>query len=211
MLRQLLFLLTAGAVQVATSLKLNMPPLSDVPHIDSSQNTERTMHTFFEPIHPETTEDVLQMGAWSEVWGRAGWHTRMLTVSDARLHPLFDVVDQRLNKLLAAGAMGRNNGAYEKMCYLRYLAIAASGGGWMCDYDVIPLGGFVAGEPLPANFTSYNAHVPDLMVGTADQWTELLLHMLAAAEDVVYNHNNDASQIGGCGVSCGPYPWFWLV
>ena len=40
---------------------------------------------------------------------------------------------------------------------------------------------------MPSHFTSYDRHVPSLMVGNADQWTALLLRMLDVVEAVVFN------------------------
>ena len=34
--------------------------------------------------------------------------------------------------------LGQNE-EYEKMCYFRYLAMAEVGGGWMSDYDTLPM------------------------------------------------------------------------
>jgi hypothetical protein len=175
-----------------------------VARLTHTSSTASRMHTFYEPLPglADTAEDVLQMGSWSEVWKDAGWSTRMLTLSDARRHPQFQAVDNRLTRLIAAGTRLGNNVAYEKMCYFRYLAMAAAGGGWMSDYDTIPLGDMIAGTPLPRLFTSYTKHVPSLMVGSADQWIELLMHMLAIVEDVAYNYKNDWTD--RCGTNCGP-------
>jgi len=151
---------------------------------------KQTMHTFYEPFDysVDNTIDLRIVSAWADVWTAAGWKARMLTLSDARRHPLFEQVSQRLDKLESANALG-GNVAYEKMCYFRYLAIAAHGGGWMCDYDTIPLAMLndKGRHPMPSHFTSYDRHVPSLMVGNADQWTALLLRMLDVVEAFVFN------------------------
>ena len=54
----------------------------------------------------------------------------------------------------------------------------------MCDYDVIPLN-IAVDFPLPTQITSYEMHVPDLMVGTADQWVATLMAMLAESEEML--------------------------
>lgn len=59
----------------------------------------------------------------------------------------------------------------------------------MCDYDTIPLAMLndKGRHPMPSHFTSYDRHVPSLMVGNADQWTALLLRMLDVVEAFVFN------------------------
>ena len=56
----------------------------------------------------------------------------------------------------------------------------------MCDYDVIPIA-LTPDFAAPAAFTGYSAHVPSLMVGTADQWTALLMAMLTESEEMLAN------------------------
>lgn len=52
--------------------------------------------------------------------------------------------------------------------------MAVNGGGWMTDYDTIPLNmnADVYGKELPneGQFTSYEVHVPSLIVGNSDEW-----------------------------------------
>ena len=154
------------------------------PHIATSARADHFIHTFYEPLSNEYRDDsvnVEMIGVWSEVWKARGWDTRVLTMWDAAKHPLYEQVAARLDALAKRGAFEKGI-EYEKMCYFRYLAIAVAGGGWMSDYDTIPLN-ILPGDPMPTEFTSYSRHVPALMVGTADQWTALLLRMVSAAEE----------------------------
>ena len=50
----------------------------------------------------------------------------------------------------------------------------------MADYDTVPLAMIYdqGKHPMPPRFTSYDRHVPALMVGSADQRTILLLRIL---------------------------------
>eukprot|EP00439_Symbiodinium_sp_Y106_P008286 s603_g1.t1 len=60
---------------------------------------------------------------------------------------------------------------YDFQCYIRYLAMAAVGGGWMSDYDVIPT--YLPPDvdlPNRGTFTVYQQHVPALMSGSKEQW-----------------------------------------
>lgn len=61
--------------------------------------------------------------------------------------------------------------------------MAVAGGGWMSDYDTIPLG--ITPGTMPQKFTSYQRHVPSLMVGTAQEWEGLVMHMVDVAKTLV--------------------------
>ena len=63
------------------------------------------------------------------------------------------------------------NPEYEKACYFRYLAMSETGGGWMSDYDTLPLH-FPATGDLVSNgtFTVLQGHIPALMSGSQDEW-----------------------------------------
>ena len=58
--------------------------------------------------------------------------------------------------------------------------MAEAGGGWMSDYDTIPL--VISPGSMPEKFTSYQRHVPSLMAGTAQEWADLVMHMADVAE-----------------------------
>lgn len=196
----------------AARVPAEVPKLNPQFHVDFNANrAEKTMHTFYQPFPNsfDNTKDIEVMGAWAHTWKAAGWATRMLTLIDAQGHPLFNSVKNRLNKLDEAKALGGNT-EYEKMCYYRYLAIAGNGGGWMSDYDTIPLtmmndnGKY----PFPDKFTSFSKHVPALMVGTADQWTSLVLRMLDVVEAAVFKDYSKLSafettkMLKRCGETC---------
>lgn len=60
---------------------------------------------------------------WEDSWRDAGWHTRILTIDDAKLHPEFSFIDSYVKNF--------TTDEYNKACYYRWLAMAAVGGGWM--------------------------------------------------------------------------------
>jgi len=72
-------------------------------------------------------------------------------------------------------------GEYDRMCFYRWLAMAASGGGWMSDYDAFPVQSqpFVDAAKLPneGKFTGFNNHVPCLVSGSAPEWDRLSAFM----------------------------------
>ena len=101
---------------------------------------KQTVHTFWQQVKgmetSNTDQEMLEL--WNASWSLAGFHTRILTLADARRHPLYNQVQADLNQMASTGLLGTNV-EYDRLCYLRYLAMAASGGGWMTDYDVLPL------------------------------------------------------------------------
>merc|ERR1712071_506152 len=67
-----------------------------------------------------------------------GWTPKILTVDDARKHPRFEEYNKMLDDVPLDGYSGYRSG-YNRLCYLRWLAMAAVGGGFMSDYDTVPL------------------------------------------------------------------------
>lgn len=80
----------------------------------------------------------------------------VLTIEDAERHAEYAMLRARIEKLPLGG-----NREYDLACYLRWLAMAAAGGGWMSDYDAAPLR-FSPPPELPNGgaFTGYEGHVP---------------------------------------------------
>lgn len=70
---------------------------------------------------------------WRQYWTRAGWQPFVLNEWYAQKHPLYGKLDEFVSKLPSS-----NPKAYERACYIRWLALAQAGGGWMADYDVFP-------------------------------------------------------------------------
>ena len=64
-----------------------------------------------------------------------------------------------------------NSKEYEVACFIRHLAMAAVGGGWMSDYDVVPLA-IPACAPLSndGRFTTHQGFVPSLVSGTGAEY-----------------------------------------
>ena len=66
--------------------------------------------------------------AWEEAWQANGWETKILTEKDARKHPEFEIMK---DKLLKVGVS-----EYNQRCFWRWLAMAVDddpNGGWMSD------------------------------------------------------------------------------
>jgi len=152
-------------------------------------NKPPVMHTFYEPDPKGYCCGMLEDGhqrllhAWQKSWQDKGWDTVILTKNDAMLHPLFPSLQEKLESL-------RIN-EYNKKCYWRWLAMASvygdsdddKGGGWMSDYDTMPLelnseNGIKLASENDGQFTSYSSHVPCLLYGSRDEWDRVILLMI---------------------------------
>eukprot|EP00729_Bicosta_minor_P010805 gene10806-20172_t len=83
----------------------------------------RTMHTFYHPFEKSTdnTKDLRIMSSWASSWAGVGYSARMLTLVDARRHPLFEKVSQRIDKLDEANAFGGELLIKGQYCCCEYL------------------------------------------------------------------------------------------
>lgn len=88
---------------------------------------------------------------WKRSWAKRGWAPRVLTQADAKRHPMFHPITERLKQLPTVNPI-----EYELACYHRWLAVAVMGGGFMSDYDVINYS-FDAREPTD-NLVIYETH-----------------------------------------------------
>jgi len=126
------------------------------------------MHTFFDPIGDTDFNDPM-IDAWRDEWTKAGFQTQVLTLDDAKKHPYFETMKEAVEKVFKTDT-------YNQLCFYRYLAMAANGGGWMSDYDTFPTNfPMNEGNALPndGKFTSFQAHVPSLISATADEWAKV--------------------------------------
>ena len=131
------------------------------------------MHTFFEPLKNTTGMDkldhMLMLRIWEEEWQAAGWETKVVTLDDAKNHSLYETMKKEVERIFP-------NDSYYRFRLYRYLAVAAAGGGWMCDYDIFPTN-FPMDEalnpPFKGKFTSYKNFVPVLIHASADEWTRV--------------------------------------
>lgn len=70
---------------------------------------------------------------WSEKWRGKGFEPRILSESDAKTHPGYSQFRDRIMRYPTV-----NNRQYELACYLRHMAMAATGEQLLVDYDVLP-------------------------------------------------------------------------
>lgn len=134
--------------------------------------------TYYDPV-PGLADSAL-IDLWSKSWSRHGWSPIVLTRRDASLHPLFasfeasNYFNQTCNPV-----------AYERACFLRWLAMVQAQGGLMSDWDVMNYG-FTPNE-LP-KFESSNRVV--LMSGKATPC--LVSGLVGAYQAIVYTFHTCA-------------------
>lgn len=142
------------------------------------------MHTFYHSIDSMGgMEYALRL--WKEEWERIGFETKILNLEDAKKHPDFEEIEKIMIPL-------HGSAGYNSICFYRWFAMAASGGGWMSDHDTFPTN-FPINEgidlPNGGKFTSFQAHIPALMSGTAAEWNRVSKLLIDAiprvTEDVV--------------------------
>jgi len=141
------------------------------------------MHTFYERL--SVGEDDL-LEAWKEEWTKAGFEARVLTLEDAKRHPYFKEMEKVVKPMFQNG--------YDAMCFYRWLAMGASGGGWMSDYDTFPTN-FPMNEavdlPNGGGFTSFESHVPCLVSGSEEEWNRVSKLLVEAIPRVPYKLKSD--------------------
>lgn len=175
------------------TFQLNIPSALSINSIrnlrDPSTETDKDgrnekrplIYTFFE-IGDDVTlqEHAKLLATWAELWSEAGWEPRVLTLEDAKKHPNYEKFSK---EIIYPGPL--HYLSFDYMCLMRWLAMAVQGtGGWMSDYDVIPMGINVSdGHFLPnfGAFTNYDGTVPSLMSGTAEEWERMSQHVLGIA------------------------------
>lgn len=91
------------------------------------------VHTYYAPVRGlDAREQATLIDLWKRNWSALGWTPRVLTFSDAQMHPRYTEFSKQVNKFPSINTSG-----YDRHCWLRWLAFARAGGGLMTDYDVL--------------------------------------------------------------------------
>jgi hypothetical protein len=100
---------------------------------------------------------------WNQVWESAGWTPLKLMVGKVAAEPRFNQVLKKLE----------NVNPIQRRHVYKYLAMSASGGGWVGHSDTFPLHPFGSSLELPneGRMTVYGG--PCLMSGNATEWLRM--------------------------------------
>ena len=129
------------------------------------------IHTYYQPVRTDmgTEGDRELLKAWKQAWYDAGWQPKIVTLEHAMLVPEYQaLVDLVVDPDFIGG--------YNMQCYIRWIAMAGAGGGFMADYDVFPLNHFLRhGRELPYDgaMTIYQKFVPALVSGVASEYLRI--------------------------------------
>ena len=88
-------------------------------NIPVTRKEKPVTHTFYEK-NTEGQDDVSVI--WKEEWSRAGFETRVLTTDDVKNYPYFYEMKEMVQSVF-------DTSRYHTVCYYRWLAMAAAGGG----------------------------------------------------------------------------------
>jgi len=107
-----------------------------------SRKQKPVMYTFYNRIdiwsrNTGMTDDGddAMLALWKEQWTAAGFDAHILKLEDAEPHPRFAEFQEKLKDV----PLNTPTKIYNQMCFIRHLAMAQVGGGFMTDYDVLPL------------------------------------------------------------------------
>lgn len=119
--------------------------------------------TFFSPVEGKREhEERALIDLWKRSWAAMGWEPTVLGYQSLTFDAGLDELVRKFKKL---PSMNKFNLDY--WCYLRWVAVAQQGGGFMCDYDVINY----AFAPRPVSkLTTYDRYVPCLVSGTQEEF-----------------------------------------
>ncbi len=142
-------------------------------------NVRPKVYTFCAPIDGKIPEhEAALVDLWRESWNANGWEAIVLDESAVR-------VDEEVARMLLAyrDLPSINRRKLDYYCYVRWLAVAQAGGGFMCDYDVINYG---FGPRPVGKLALYERSVPCLVSGTAAEYDRVARFFAAytvAADD----------------------------
>ncbi|XP_071814838.1 uncharacterized protein [Apostichopus japonicus] len=159
---------------VAEERKSQVEPIIFNKDANSTTGAGCTMYTYFQRL--ENTKDVdvllqnITLNTWRAAWKAAGWKTRILTEADALSHPEYELLRKKFETFPSV-----NEGDYEISCFMRYIAMANIGGGWMTDFDVIPIRFPACTEELyHGSFTIYQKHIPGMVSASPSEYMRIV-------------------------------------
>ena len=89
------------------------------------------VYTYFDEVEGMDDQNEI-IESWAKTWSEAGWKPVIIGEVHARRHPRYDEFRARF-----AAMPTPNPSEYELACYLRHVAMAVVGGGYLADYDTL--------------------------------------------------------------------------
>ena len=126
------------------------------------------IYTYYAPLKHGNSAETRLIELWKVNWKRSGWEPVVLDETHARKHPDYEDLVVKLRNLPSINPEG-----YELACYLRYLAVAAMGGGFMSDFDLFNYG-FPRQDPYPRITLFARPAVPCLVSGPAEGYLQIV-------------------------------------
>ena len=133
----LAFLMVAAAAVAAISsrLRTSKSDLSvlgtEVAPQDWTSGDRCIVYTYFNEVENMNGQNEI-IEAWAKTWSEAGWKPVIIGEAHARRHPRYDEFRAKFDSLPTT-----NPSEYEVACYLRHVAMAVVGGGYLADYDTL--------------------------------------------------------------------------
>eukprot|EP00548_Thalassiothrix_antarctica_P007202 CAMPEP_0194132286 /NCGR_PEP_ID=MMETSP0152-20130528/2790_1 /TAXON_ID=1049557 /ORGANISM="Thalassiothrix antarctica, Strain L6-D1" /LENGTH=285 /DNA_ID=CAMNT_0038827285 /DNA_START=31 /DNA_END=885 /DNA_ORIENTATION=- len=145
---------------------------------------------------PVTIENNAAFRTWNAAWSAAGFHTKLLTLENAREHTEFKAYGRSLGQIFKDRQLEET-----KARFYRYLAMNTIGGGLLADIDVFPLWPLSYDIKRSLIFEATNRftvrcgsmHKPSscLLSGSAQEWNRIAKELV----DSMYLRQNEFSQI----------------
>lgn len=133
------------------------------------------IYTYYVQVPELNSFDELKLlSLWRRRWFEAGFEPETLGEYQAQQHSMFAKYDQAITQLPSC-----NPSSYERACWLRWLALAQVGGGFMSDYDVFP---YPDGDGQPGIGMSSQSKVKDKVVMLQERAPSLCWADQAACE-----------------------------
>ncbi len=133
-----------------------------------------------------TKEEQSMLRVWLKSWYEIGWEPLVLFYDAAERHKEYAKLYNELTSKSKTAT---------PQVYIRYLAMANVGGGWLSDFDVIPLSKFAkralpnGGKITIHESSKEGAGVPSLVSGSAEEYMRLSRGIVANARQ----HGNSPS------------------
>ena len=150
------------------------------------------IHTYFQlwiPSEQLSQRESLKLTTWAAWYYSRGWMPRVLSAADASSFPNVTELTQHFGSLPTI-----NMKEMEKSCYVRWMALAAQGGGLFLDYDIFDLSYTPAFPELGSavceydRLTSYYNHFPMVTHGNSSEvakWVRAMAEYHVQADDVI--------------------------